>query len=214
MEPRLPYRWPRSAIPISVPLVCLLACGGPPQPAAAVQAHTTVQQAAPLALSATLEALPPGVTAEPTLCTPASSDSCNGRDDDCDGRIDEGCGWETGPVQITLAWDGGADLDLYVTEPSGFTISYLDRTSPGGGTLDHDARGACIPGGETIENVYWAAERPPSGSYRVELHYWGDCGVAGPTSARVAVSVAGRVIGTYDVVLELGQRRTVVAFRL
>ena len=123
----------------------LVGCGGAPAPVVATQVAPV--QAAPIAVRAEVGALPAGVTTEAIACSGGSSDACNGRDDDCDGRIDEGCGWESGPVQITLAWDTGADLDLYVTEPSGFTISYLDRSSPSGGVLDHDARGACIPGG-------------------------------------------------------------------
>ena len=166
-----------------------------------------------MAITAHVDALSPGVTSENGACVPAPSDPCNARDDDCDGRIDEGCGWDSGPVQITLAWDSGADLDLYVTEPSGFTISYLDRTSPSGGTLDHDARGACIPGGQAIENVHWTAA-PPTGAYRVDVHYWGDCGVAGSTPAHVTVAVGGQVIGTYDLQLELGQRRATLAFTI
>ena len=159
-------------------------------------------------------ALPPGVTranAEP--CTPASSDACNALDDDCDGRIDEGCGWESGPIQVTLAWSSGADLDLYVTDPSGFTISYLDRDSPSGGHLDPDARGACIPGGQTIENMHWTGS-PRGGDYHVIVHYWGDCGVADSTQALVTVSVSGRIVGTYALQIERGQRRHVVDFRI
>ena len=174
---------------------------------AAAQAATSI--AAPH-----VDALPEGVSAEASACLASPTELCNGRDDDCDGRIDEGCGWSSGPVQITLAWDGGADLDLYVTDPSGFTISYLDRASSTGGVLDRDARGACMPSGPTIENVYWLSEIPPRGAYRVDVHYWGDCGVAGTTTARVSVSIGGHVIGTYDLAIELGQRRAVVAFSI
>jgi hypothetical protein len=188
------------------------ACGG--GPVATIATQVAPVQAAPVAVTAQVSALPPGVSTEDLTCDAASSDACDGRDDDCDGRIDEGCGWESGPIQITLAWDSGADLDLYVTEPSGFTISYLDRSSPSGGVLDHDARGACIPGGEAIENVHWTSDRPPSGEYRVDVHYWGDCGVAGSTPARLSVSVGGNVIGVYDLILELGQRRATVAFTI
>ena len=62
--------------------------------------------------------------------------------------------------------------------------------------------------------MHWTSERPPSGGYRVDVHYWGDCGVAGSTPARLSVSVGGHVIGVYDLVLELGQRRATVAFTI
>jgi tRNA (guanosine-2'-O-)-methyltransferase len=147
-----------------------------------------------------------GVSAVGIQCTPGAAEACNGLDDNCDGRIDEGCGWQSGAIQITLAWQTGADIDLYVTDPSGFTISYQDRQSPTGGILDHDARGACVRGGDTIENVYWNTPQPPRGQYMIELHYWGDCGVAGVTPAQVSISVGGRVVGVYNVTLSPGQR--------
>ncbi|MBX7193300.1 MAG: hypothetical protein K1X94_14695 [Sandaracinaceae bacterium] len=147
-----------------------------------------------------------GVSTVGVQCVQGSAEQCNGLDDNCNGAIDEGCGWQSGAIQITLAWQTGADIDLYVTDPSGFTISYQDRQSPTGGVLDHDARGACVPGSDTIENVYWNTPQPPSGQYMIELHYWGDCGVAGVTPAQVSISVGGRVVGTYNVTLSPGQR--------
>lgn len=147
-----------------------------------------------------------GVSVATVQCTPGAPEQCNGLDDNCNGAIDEGCGWQTGAIQITLSWQTGADIDLYVTDPSGFTISYQNRHSPTGGVLDHDARGACVPGGDTIENVYWNTPTPPRGQYAIELHYWGNCGVAGVTPAQLSISVGGRVVGVYNVVLSPGQR--------
>ena len=204
---------PARLVPVLALLFAWAGCGAAPVPAA-IEAHAMPTQAAPLTVTARVGTLPDGVLAETGACIAASTDDCNGRDDDCDGQIDEGCGWGSGPIQITLAWDSGADLDLYVTDPSGFTISYLDRTSATGGVLDHDARGACIPGGAAIENVHWASGTPPSGEYRVDIHYWGDCGVAASTPARVSVSVGGHVLGTYDIVLDVGQRRAAIAFTI
>ena len=163
-----------------------------------------------------VQAAPPpqGVTVVEAQCVPGAPEACNGLDDNCDGRIDEGCGWESGQIQITLAWNTGADVDLYVTDPYGETISYQRRQSSSGGILDHDARGACVAGGDTIENVYWSTPQPPRGTYQVELHYWGNCGVAGPTPAQVSISVGGRVIGVYNVTLYERQRLPVAVFTL
>jgi hypothetical protein len=163
-----------------------------------------------------VQSAPPqaGVTVIESQCAPGAAEQCNGLDDNCDGRIDEGCGWESGQIQITLAWGTGADIDLYVTDPYGETISYQRRQSSSGGMLDHDARGACVAGGDTIENVFWSTPQPPPGTYQVELHYWGNCGAAGPTPTQVSISVGGRVIGVYNVTLYEQQRIPVAVFTL
>ncbi len=163
-----------------------------------------------------VQAAPPplGVTLTPVQCTPGASEACNGLDDNCDGRIDEGCGWESGAIQVTIRWESGADIDLYVTDPFGEVISYQRRQSSSGGVLDHDARGACVPGSDMIENVYWVSPNPPRGTYQVELHYWGECGVARETPTQISVSVGGRVIGVYGVTLAPRQRMPVVSFTL
>lgn len=176
----------------------------PPPQEAQASATVTVQAAPP----------PQGVTVIESQCAPGAAEQCNGLDDNCDGRIDEGCGWESGQIQITLAWATGADIDLYVTDPYGETISYQRRQSSSGGVLDHDARGACVAGGDTIENVYWSSPQPPRGTYQVELHYWGSCGVAGPTPAQVSIAVGGQIIGVYNVTLYERQRIPVAAFTL
>jgi hypothetical protein len=155
-----------------------------------------------------------GVTSLGVQCTPGATESCNGLDDNCDGRIDEGCGWQSGAIQITAYWQTGADIDLYVTDPAGYEISYQNRESPTGGILDHDARGACVSGSDTIENVYWSTPTPPRGQYYIELHYWGDCGVAGQTPVQVSISVGGQNVGVYNVVLVPGQRLPVAMLPL
>lgn len=78
-------------------------------------------------------------------------------------------GLGTGDVQITLTWDNGADLDLYVTEPGGTTISYNNRSSPSGGKLDVDDTNGFGP-----ENVFWARGTAPRGQYRVEVDPYDD----------------------------------------
>ena len=54
--------------------------------------------------------------------------------------------------------------------------------------------------------IYWNTPAPPRGQYMIELHYWGDCGVAGVTPAQVSIAVGGRVVGVYNVTLAPGQR--------
>ena len=40
--------------------------------------------------------------------------TCNGLDDNNNGKIDEGCGMKSGGFQATLAWENHADLDIQV----------------------------------------------------------------------------------------------------
>lgn len=192
--------------------ISTLGCGGAVQ-SSAVQARATMADTA-LRVATPIEASTrAGVARVEVDCTEAAVEACNGLDDNCDGRIDEGCGWESGPLQITASWDTGADIDLYVVEPSGFRISNLSDVSPTGGRLDHDARGACVPGGDSVENVVWADAAPP-GEYLVELHFWGACGASGPTEVTVSVAARGSVVGVYRITLAEGQRLPVLAIPL
>lgn len=80
-------------------------------------------------------------------------------------------------INVALAWQGEADLDLLVTQPDGVTISmYNDhvRKSPSGGSLDIDANACkqmsgCPVRPEPIENVSWN-QKPPSGRYQVRVN--------------------------------------------
>ncbi len=158
----------------------------------------------------------PAITAIQQSCSPNAPEACNGLDDNCNGVIDEGCGFATGNIQITLAWGTGADLDLYVTDPHGYTISYSRTRSPSGGHLDHDARGACVHshGGATIENVYWETPRPPPGTYVVEVHNYSGCRVSDVTQGTLSIAVGGQVLGAYNVVLRPGERQAVAQFNM
>lgn len=157
-----------------------------------------------------------GVTVVDATCHPNAPEVCNGLDDNCNGVIDEGCGYQTGNIQITLAWNTGADLDMYVTDPYGQTISYQNRQSSSGGMLDHDARGACnaAQANNTIENVFWDSPQPPSGQYQVEVHYWGDCGAAGATQATLSIAIGGQIVGAYNVMLQPRDRQAVAYFEI
>lgn len=153
-----------------------------------------------------------------SYCTKGKEESCNALDDNCDGVIDEGCGYRSGVIQITLGWDSGADIDLYVTDPAGETICFRkdERRSSSGGHMDYDSRGDCRTQQEInrIENVYWAGPRPPAGEYRVELHYFSPCGHSQETTTTISVSVAGRVLGVYQRVIQPEERVDLLTFTL
>lgn len=70
----------------------------------------------------------------------------------------------TGALQISLSWDNYSDQDLYVTDPSGETISYINERSSSGGQLDRDDTDGFGP-----ENIFWS-EEAPDGEYNVRVN--------------------------------------------
>ena len=155
----------------------------------------------------------PSVTLVEIECDSASEEACNALDDNCDGVIDEGCGYATGQLQCTLAWTTHADLDLYVTDPNGETLSYAHPRTASGGHLDHHRRGACVknPDPPSVENARWPAGHVVRGPYVVEAHYIGECGSeAGPTAVTLSVSANGSVQGPYNVFIHPAERMTIL----
>ena len=123
----------------------------------------------------------------------------------------------TGDLQVSLLWDFYADIDLHVTEPSGYEIGWIlpdggidghyeakdPEKSPSGGQLDEDR----VEGGpNSVENIYWA-ENPPKGKYKVEVIWVSNQDTENadaPTSGevRVVVRQTGKPAKTYRVQVE------------
>lgn len=150
-------------------------------------------------------------------CSSGQEESCNALDDDCDDAIDEGCGYGGGSIQVTAGWNTGSDIDLYVIDPLGDTISFQRATSPSGGRMDQLGRGNCassVPN-PRIENARWINQRPPTGEYVVVLRYWGECVTGGgPTAVVISVAVDRKVRGQFLSELVPNQRETVLRFRV
>ncbi len=189
----------------------------PPPPRATVTVQTNSGGSATAVAPA--PTLATGVTIVEATCSQGAQEVCNGLDDNCNGQIDEGCGYSSGNIQITLAWNGGADLDMYVRDPNNETISYSSRRSQSGGHLDQDARGACNANqaNNTIENVYWDQQDPPNGAYNVQVHYWAGsaCSTsAGPTNMTLSISVGGQILGAYNYVINPDDRIDIASFQI
>lgn len=69
---------------------------------------------------------------------------------------------EDGNLRFSLTWDGSADLDLYVTDPFGYTINFDKMSSNSGGLMDVDCIGDCP--GYNSENIMWP-KKGPNGTY-------------------------------------------------
>jgi hypothetical protein len=150
-------------------------------------------------------------------CEPGLEERCNALDEDCNGRIDDACGWKSGVVQVTAAWNTHADVDLHVTDPSGKTLKPGQRQSPAGGHLDRDAGGKCSSDGNAelrVANAYWEGAEPASGRYEVAVRRADPCDAEGPTAVTVSVSVGGQVIGVFNRTLGSGAAQPVVAFEV
>lgn len=198
----------------------LLACSGrsaegPPSETAREASET--EQVPTVVEPPALVSIVPVSTADaiPRDCSHPVEETCNAIDDDCDGVIDDGCGYGTGLMQVTASWDTGADIDLYVTGPLGDTVSFQRPATPSGGRMDHSGRGDCAPGmpNPRIENIHWVGKRPIDGIYEVEVHYWGECITGGgPTNVTVSVAVGRRIAGQYRQSLLPGERIRIVRF--
>ena len=146
-----------------------------------------------------------GVTRLDLACTEGAAETCNAFDDDCDGEVDEGCGFEPGQIQVTAAWNSEADLALVVHPPG-------DDAADGG--VDRDGRGGCTPDAERgrMEHAAWAEAVP--GVWSVALSTTAACGHEGPTTATVSLSVNGRSFGPYNRTLEPEGSGNVLSFEI
>jgi hypothetical protein len=105
----------------------------------------------------------------------------------------------TGDVQVTLLWTSSDDLDLHVTDPTGYELYYgnarAPSTSPSGGQLDHDEIPGCSTASAThVENIYWPRGGAPAGAYQAFVKNFHSCGA--PASFELRITVRGRVV--YD----------------
>jgi hypothetical protein len=97
----------------------------------------------------------------------------------------------TGDVQVSVAWDSPTDVDLRVTDPFDEEVYFGNLQSASGGFLDLDSNPACSIDGINNENIVWPSGQAPTGTYKVRLDYWDDCGQP-ETNWVVTVQSAGQ----------------------
>ena len=96
----------------------------------------------------------------------------------------------TGDVQVTLTWDGNADLDLHVTDPTGSNLSWETQHSESGGRLDWGDRCDPVAAGGP-ENAYWPAGSAPRGEFVVSIDYPAACAGDRPATWTVRLLIDG-----------------------
>jgi hypothetical protein len=102
---------------------------------------------------------PPPPPQQRTDCPPA---------DDMEKRLAE-AGAQSGEVQVSLSWEGLADLDLAIVCPSGDMISFKDTEKRNcGGELDIDMNAWGSRKSQTpVENILWPSGGAAKGVYQV-----------------------------------------------
>jgi hypothetical protein len=97
----------------------------------------------------------------------------------------------SGDVQVSVAWNTTADLDLHVVDPSGEEVYWGAREAASGGELDLDSNAACGTDQPRNENTVWPVGGAPTGTYTVRLDHWDACD-AERTDYVVTIWVKGR----------------------
>ena len=99
-------------------------------------------------------------------------------------------GARAGKVEVTLEWNGLVDLDLHILCPSGEQIGFNSRQACGG-ELDVDMNANPAHMSPTpVEHITWA-DKPPSGTYRVLVHYFDYARQQTPMRFNVYVEIDG-----------------------
>ena len=224
-------------MPLSAACVCLVLTGAlsgcsrrrtnqPDETTAGAESVAAI--AAPRVLVGTLLIDPAQASRVYTLtdveafCIPNSNELCNAIDEDCDGRIDEeACPYRAGDVQVTITWNTGSDIDLFVREPDGDVLSHQRARSGRSGHFDYAGRGQCDSSFEypRIENVSWLLEDAPLGEYEILLHRWGDCldratETQDTVTVLMSIAVAGTRLGTLRIELGPQERFDGIRFRV
>lgn len=166
------------------------------------------QSCPPLVSERTAPVVPPLAAAPPV---PAEANTVSSSE--IDRRLQANDVEQGKYINVALAWQGDADLDLLVAEPSGTTISmYNDhvKKSPSGGSLDIDANACqkmsgCATRPDPIENISWN-QKPASGRYQVRVNMFS---ANAPLAERkdvpftVVVTIEGKK-NTYEGVVKVG----------
>jgi hypothetical protein len=103
-------------------------------------------------------------------------------------------------VRVHLAFPAGADLDLYVTDPTFETVYFANSPNRAGGRLDADVR--CSEPAPRIETIRFPAALP--GVYRVGVDFPERCRGGAIQEAFVVQIEGGGLEATREGIIEAG----------
>ena len=110
-----------------------------------------------------------------------------------------------GAFTATLRWTGSADLNLFVRDPNGRTVSWSSPQLPDGGTLQIDSNTGCeTPSDQPVEHIYWTQQI--EGDYEVWAWDENGCGRDDATAFTLDVGMHGTVVYQAQAGLNVGQR--------
>ena len=142
-------------------------------------------------------------------CVVGTAERCfDATDDNCNGLIDEGCGLNAGEVQLMVAWEGEARVEVDVLDPAREHATFDEATALG---LRRD-RGCSGDAdnchGQNVENAY-VEGAPAPGRYEAIVKLLDPRGARLPV--RVLLGGRGRG-GTVGADVDLVERGATRAF--
>ncbi len=102
-----------------------------------------------------------------------------------------------GALTVTLSWQGDADLNLFVRDPLGRTVSWSNPIVPSGGALQIDSNTNCeTPTDQPIEHITWQGGDAPNGDYVIWVWYQNVCSLNQDVTFSLNVSAFGESLFT------------------
>ena len=106
-------------------------------------------------------------------------------------------------IDVRLNWNGAADLNLEVRDPTGQALHWNSRATTNGGVFGFDANGLCqVISGTPEESAIWQPGFLSTGSYEVIVYYEQACDtLTGTVPFQLEVTVDGASAGRVEALL-------------
>lgn len=106
-------------------------------------------------------------------------------------------------IDVRLNWNGAADLNLEVRDPTGQALHWNSRATTNGGVFGFDANGLCqVISGAPEESAIWQPGFLSTGSYEVIVYYEQACDtLTGTVPFQLEVMVDGASAGRVETLL-------------